>query len=64
MMIDWARRLLGIKSDVEIVNGVVDEPTIKNARRALARARKWTGVTEDILADYEEAEAARIRRPH
>lgn len=55
------RRLFGIKTDAEIVNGVTDEPTVQNAQRALRRVRKWTGVTEDILRDYEQAEEVRKR---
>ena len=61
-MTGWLRHLLGIKSDEEITNGTLQEPTIRNARRALARARKWTGVTDDILDDYEEAENERRQR--
>lgn len=61
-MSNWFRQLLGIKTDEEIVNGTLQEPTIRNARRALAKARKWTGVSEDILEDYEEAEAYRQKR--
>lgn len=40
------RRILGIKSDREIVREVANEPTIKDARKAIKRADR-------ILAELE-----------
>lgn len=61
-MTDWLRRTLRIKTDAEIAREVSEEPSIKNARRALARVQKWTGVTDDLLERYEAAETARQGR--
>lgn len=48
------RKLLGL-SDEEVVRKVNGEPTIKNARKALARA-------DSILVEYQLAEDDRLDR--
>lgn len=61
-MIDRLRHALGIKSDAEVAQEVSGEPSVRKARKALARSRKWTGITDDILDDYEAAERRRSER--
>lgn len=51
----WFKKLLGVKTDEEIESCVSDEPTIRNARKALKRA-------DGILENYQAAEDQRLER--
>lgn len=64
-MIDQAiirvKHALGIHTTEEIKEELSGEPSIKKARKANEMVKKWTGITGDILDDYQELEDERLR---